>query len=68
MKFDRAACIMTVWALIWGLIAVSSWADDWPVLRSYDLDHVERIALPIGGIGTGRTAGAAAETSAIGIS
>lgn len=25
----------------------------WPVLRAYDGDHVRRIALPIGGIGTG---------------
>lgn len=26
---------------------------DWPVLRSYDQDHLQRISLPIGGIGTG---------------
>lgn len=26
---------------------------DWPVLRSYDSAHLQRIALPIGGIGTG---------------
>lgn len=26
---------------------------DWPVLRSYDGDHLERISLPLGGIGTG---------------
>ncbi|SDT05860.1 GH116 family glycosyl-hydrolase [Microlunatus soli] len=26
---------------------------DWPVLRSYDADHLQRISLPIGGIGTG---------------
>jgi uncharacterized protein (DUF608 family) len=25
----------------------------WPVLRSYDVDHLQRISLPIGGIGTG---------------
>jgi non-lysosomal glucosylceramidase len=28
-------------------------AQDWPVLRSYDQDHLEKIALPLGGIGTG---------------
>ncbi|MFA6107838.1 MAG: GH116 family glycosyl-hydrolase [Candidatus Latescibacterota bacterium] len=28
-------------------------ADDWPVLRTYDQDHLARIALPLGGIGTG---------------
>ncbi len=26
---------------------------DWPVLKSYDRDHLARIALPLGGIGTG---------------
>jgi len=26
---------------------------DWPVLRTYDQDHLSRIALPLGGIGTG---------------
>jgi len=25
----------------------------WPVLKHYDRDHVDRIALPLGGIGTG---------------
>jgi uncharacterized protein (DUF608 family) len=28
-------------------------ADRWPVLKVYDADHLERIALPLGGIGTG---------------
>ena len=27
--------------------------NDWPVLRRYDQDHLARIALPLGGIGTG---------------
>ena len=26
---------------------------DWPVLTTYDQDHLARIALPLGGIGTG---------------
>lgn len=26
---------------------------EWPVIRSYDMDHLCRIALPLGGIGTG---------------
>ena len=25
----------------------------WPILRTYDSDHLRRIALPLGGIGTG---------------
>lgn len=28
-------------------------AADWPVLRTYDAAHLDRIALPLGGIGTG---------------
>lgn len=26
---------------------------DWPVLKTYDQDHLQRIAMPVGGIGTG---------------
>ncbi|GAA5018543.1 GH116 family glycosyl-hydrolase [Actinopolymorpha pittospori] len=26
---------------------------EWPVLRTYDADHLDRISLPLGGIGTG---------------
>jgi uncharacterized protein (DUF608 family) len=26
---------------------------DWPVLKTYDQDHLDKIALPLGGIGTG---------------
>ena len=25
----------------------------WPVMKSYDQEHLDRIAMPIGGIGTG---------------
>jgi non-lysosomal glucosylceramidase len=28
-------------------------AKDWPVLKRYDQNHLARIALPLGGIGTG---------------
>ena len=28
-------------------------AGDWPVLKHYDRDHIEKIALPLGGVGTG---------------
>ncbi|MBN1542006.1 hypothetical protein JW992_07640, partial [candidate division KSB1 bacterium] len=31
----------------------SSHDNEWPVLKSYDADHLGRIAMPIGGIGTG---------------
>ncbi|MFW2376494.1 MAG: GH116 family glycosyl-hydrolase, partial [Cellulophaga baltica] len=30
-----------------------SFTDDWPVLTSYDANHIAKIAMPIGGIGTG---------------
>jgi uncharacterized protein (DUF608 family) len=30
-----------------------AWNPDWPVLRAYDHRHLRRIALPLGGIGTG---------------
>ncbi len=30
-----------------------AWNAEWPVLREYDGDHLRRIAMPLGGIGTG---------------
>ena len=41
-----------------GVLAASAFsayhpAADWPVLKTYDRDHLFRIGLPIGGIGTG---------------
>lgn len=36
------------------IVAGQVWTpQDWPVLKSYDQDHLYRIALPLGGIGTG---------------
>ncbi len=35
------------------LSAADTWRADWPVIKTYDRDHVEKIALPLGGIGTG---------------
>jgi uncharacterized protein (DUF608 family) len=39
------------------IIAISTNAQmksaDWPVLKTYDQEHLQRIAMPIGGIGTG---------------
>ena len=31
----------------------ADWNKDWPVLKTYDADHLARISLPLGGIGTG---------------
>jgi uncharacterized protein (DUF608 family) len=32
---------------------LTAWTQEWPVLKVYDLEHLDRIALPLGGIGTG---------------
>ncbi len=53
MKFRRAVGKIMTWAFFFGWIPVISWAENWPILRTYERDHIERIALPIGGIGTG---------------
>ena len=29
------------------------WNPRWPVLRTYDASHLDRIAMPVGGLGTG---------------
>lgn len=34
-------------------LSVSTIASDWPVLKHYDENHIAKIALPLGGIGTG---------------
>lgn len=35
-------------------LAANEWKpSQWPVLKSYDKDHLQQIALPLGGIGTG---------------
>lgn len=35
------------------LLPLMAGAQEWPVLKHYDKNHIQRIALPIGGIGTG---------------
>ena len=46
------------WTLVSLLISLSAFSQEWipqqwPVLKSYDKDHLYQIALPLGGIGTG---------------
>jgi uncharacterized protein (DUF608 family) len=46
------------WILVGGLLpfllSAQEWKPaDWPVLKSYDREHLFQIALPLGGIGTG---------------
>lgn len=39
--------------LVWTLLAQEWTPQSWPVLKKYDQAHLEKIALPLGGIGTG---------------
>lgn len=39
--------------ILGSFIAEKSNSADWPILKRYDRNHVDKIALPIGGIGTG---------------
>ncbi len=49
MKFK----ISFFFVLVLASMANFSTASEWPVLKSYDLEHTYKIAMPIGGIGTG---------------
>ena len=53
MPLRKAVAIMIFGILLFCLTAVFAGAKDWPVLRTYDRDHIGRILLPVGGIGTG---------------
>ena len=49
LKFSHFGLIL----IAVSLLAPSSPAKGWPVVRHFDRDHLYRIALPMGGIGTG---------------
>jgi len=53
MRLKKAPSLILIGALVLSFMAMPSTASDWPVLKTYDRDHLERIALPLGGIGTG---------------
>src|SRR5512139_3955173 len=57
MNFTRkgqiVAIILLAILIVPPMMAAQEWRPDWPVLRTYDRDHVDKIALPLGGIGTG---------------
>ncbi len=53
MGCAKAASLISVGVFVLIFTAPPGAAADWPVLKTYDRDHVERIALPLGGIGTG---------------
>ncbi len=39
--------------LVTSMVKAQDSAADWPVLKTYDQNHTDRIAMPVGGIGTG---------------
>ena len=39
--------------LFLSLLSIQASSTDWPVLKKYDSEHIYKIAMPIGGIGTG---------------
>ncbi len=53
MSNRKAVVIAAFGASLFCLAVSLARAEDWPVLRTYDRDHIDRIALPLGGIGTG---------------
>ena len=46
-------CLLLLSLSLFAVNANSYGDDDWPVLTTYDADHLAKVALPIGGIGTG---------------
>lgn len=47
----KTFAIPILFALISGTIAAQQ--NEWPVLKTYDQNHTDQIAMPVGGIGTG---------------
>ena len=45
--------LKTYLILLGSLLSITAYSTDWPVLKKYDREHIYKIALPIGGIGTG---------------
>ena len=52
-KCNGIKTITTACLLLAVSIAVHSQSQDWPFLKHYDQEHINKIALPVGGIGTG---------------
>ncbi len=55
-RLSHGLAILLLLSLAWACQSVKETQprpDEWPVLKHYDKDHVDRIALPLGGIGTG---------------
>jgi non-lysosomal glucosylceramidase len=44
---------LSVFTVVACCIVATAQSQSWPTLKSYDQDHIGRIAMPVGGIGTG---------------
>jgi uncharacterized protein (DUF608 family) len=53
MKNKTVFAFLAAVALLSSVYCFAGLNETWPVLKRYDQDHLERIALPLGGIGTG---------------
>ncbi len=53
VRVARGLSAISFLALALSAPAAPAWKDGWPVLRTYDHNHLEKISLPLGGIGTG---------------
>jgi len=55
MKRSLFSCLVAALIILacGGPAVAGQWRAGWPVLKSYDRDHIEKIALPLGGVGTG---------------
>ena len=45
--------ILIILLLMAGLANAQQQISNWPVLKTYDQDHIQKIKMPVGGIGTG---------------
>ncbi|MFA5817372.1 MAG: GH116 family glycosyl-hydrolase [Bacteroidales bacterium] len=50
---SRIILILAAAAIFAGQVVNGQPDPNWPILKSYDNQHVQKIAMPIGGIGTG---------------
>ena len=48
LKVINVLCLLAV-----GFVIAQENSNDWPVLKSYGQDHIQKIKMPVGGIGTG---------------
>lgn len=51
MKFKTIFVINII--VIFNVNLLCQNSDDWPILKHYDQEHIDKVALPLGGIGTG---------------